>query len=849
MTGAISLNDALASAVSVTNLSTGSGDITFHQTGGGAVSFGTVSTSSGGVTLTDDSGDLTVGTSVTTVGSGNIQLTTTTSGNVVLTGTTTAAGQQVTINSVGNINGAGLVTADSLVLTAGAGIGNLTTLETAVSNLAANSGLLNLSLDNTSASLTIGGTGATATVSVAITTSGDLTVNSAVSAGAGSVTLTANNATGSALVLNAPVTGTASVLIQGGAGDDTFTGNSGAIGSSPLTVDGLGGDNTLIINVGTDVVWNLTGANSGNVASGLVAYSNIQNLFGGTGADDFVFGVGGSVGGIIDGQGGSDTLDYSAFATSVTVNFQTGTSTNTGGISNIENFTGGSANDTVAVTPLAVTRTINGGPHGANPPGDSLYFVGIGAGAVSVTTTSVTETGFAAVNYSNIETVVLVSASSADFQGTGGDDTVIVDYQSGSVLGITINGTGFVVDPAGVPLIHIDALGGRDSIVFLGSAGAETFNVQAHAATMTGQSSVQSTFEVVATNVEVDSIGGGGGADSATMHTSSVDDVFVGLPGELTRSTYGALYATDNSFYNVVYNMPVTAVDDSQVGVHFAIIYTSIADDSFVASATSAELSGAGALGQGPFDFTAQSFPNVIAYNDLTNPGNVGGHDATFSTSSVNDIFVGANSTYAELFSAVAGSEFNNIAYFFNSADATNADATAGVTHDAILYSSATTSDTFTATGATASLVGGGATPYSFSVSGFTSVSAFNQAGSTNGTATFTGIGDDDLFVGTETYALMTNGSPADAVLYRNVAYGFSTNTATALAGSQHTQASLLDSSGNNVFFGRNSQGSLLNNTVNNFHQVVAYSINGGVDTVDIANLDYIFIKIGNWAN
>ena len=58
--------------------------------------------------------------------SANITLTTTTSGNVILTGTTMAAGDTVTINSVGSINGAGLVTANTVDLNAVTGIGNTT---------------------------------------------------------------------------------------------------------------------------------------------------------------------------------------------------------------------------------------------------------------------------------------------------------------------------------------------------------------------------------------------------------------------------------------------------------------------------------------------------------------------------------------------------------------------------------------------------------------------------------------------------------------------------------------------------------------------------------------------------
>ena len=45
------------------------------------------------------------------------------------------------------------------------------------------------------------------------------------------------------------------------------------------------------------------------------SFQNIQNLLGGTGADNFVFAAGGSVAGVIDGGAGIDGLDFSAEAT------------------------------------------------------------------------------------------------------------------------------------------------------------------------------------------------------------------------------------------------------------------------------------------------------------------------------------------------------------------------------------------------------------------------------------------------------------------------------------------------------------------------------------------------------
>src|SRR5438094_737071 len=116
-------NNSNDGATTLSPLTTGAGTITFDQSGGGAVSYTTATTTNGSIVLTSDSANLTVGKSVNAGGAGSdVPLTTTTAGNVILTGTTTAA-DQVTVNSVGSVNGAGLVTALVVDLNAVTGIG------------------------------------------------------------------------------------------------------------------------------------------------------------------------------------------------------------------------------------------------------------------------------------------------------------------------------------------------------------------------------------------------------------------------------------------------------------------------------------------------------------------------------------------------------------------------------------------------------------------------------------------------------------------------------------------------------------------------------------------------------
>ena len=95
-----------------------------------------------------------------------------------------------------------------------------------------------------------------------------------------------------------------------------------------------------------DNTWTITGQNTGSVISSLLAngvtFSGAAYLHGGNGADTFVFADGAGVDGTIDGGGGTNTLDYSNYSSSVLVDLQTGFATGVGGgIANIQNVTGG----------------------------------------------------------------------------------------------------------------------------------------------------------------------------------------------------------------------------------------------------------------------------------------------------------------------------------------------------------------------------------------------------------------------------------------------------------------------------------------------------------------------------
>ncbi|MEZ5126791.1 MAG: PxKF domain-containing protein [Thermoleophilia bacterium] len=113
---------------------------------------------------------------------------------------------------------------------------------------------------------------------------------------------------------------------------------------------------------GATTTWALTAANAGTVSvSGYngIAFSGIGTLYGGDGDDTFVVATASS-GVRIDGGAGANTLDYSAYATAVTVNLGALTATATSGIGNIQNIIGGAGND--ILTGDALDNVVTGGP-------------------------------------------------------------------------------------------------------------------------------------------------------------------------------------------------------------------------------------------------------------------------------------------------------------------------------------------------------------------------------------------------------------------------------------------------------------------------------------------------------
>jgi Ca2+-binding RTX toxin-like protein len=146
--------------------------------------------------------------------------------------------------------------------------------------------------------------------------------------------------------------------IIGGAGDDHyhFVENWAELKISELA--GNGTDTLNFSSLTTDLNFTLYQNESLSVVSDSSVLSNLENfenLSGGSGDDLFRFDDGAVLSGTIDGYGGSNTLDYSGYTSSVDVDLTTGTATGTSGVSNVDHLLGGSGDDTLVGNPNANT--------------------------------------------------------------------------------------------------------------------------------------------------------------------------------------------------------------------------------------------------------------------------------------------------------------------------------------------------------------------------------------------------------------------------------------------------------------------------------------------------------------
>lgn len=293
--GNIDINNALATAVDANSLTTGTGTITFDQTGGGALTVTNATTTDGTINVNVDAANLTA-TNVVAGGTGNVNLNTTTSGDILLD-VVTADGNTATVTSAGAINGVdntNITTANTIDFNAATGIGNTEALNTAASFISADSTNGNIDINNALAtavdatSLTTG----TGTINFDQTGGGALTVTNATT-GAGNITVT--NAGANINAVNV-VAGTAAaadgdVNITTTTTGDINAGNVSALADTATlnaagAIRGVTDDNTADVSAGTINLNAAVGGISGAAGAGALDVAATTALNADTAAGD-----------------------------------------------------------------------------------------------------------------------------------------------------------------------------------------------------------------------------------------------------------------------------------------------------------------------------------------------------------------------------------------------------------------------------------------------------------------------------------------------------------------------------------------------------------------------------------
>ncbi len=255
-----------------------------------------------------------------------------------------------------------------------------------------------------------------------------------------------------AFTLTAAVTGT----INGGAGDDTFAVNGVNVGSldggadsdrvtlgpgataGTLTGGAGGADNDTLEAVANPNAWSVTATDAGTLNG--VAFSEFENLTGGSGADTFALTA--AITGTVAGGSGNDTLASGDGTNAWTVTALDVGTLNATAFSQIENLsggagadgfaftapvsgavTGGAGNDTFAINGVNLT-SLDGGADSDTvmlTPGSAVTTLSGGAGGIDADTLAMT-TGTNAWTVTGFDVGVLNANFFTEFEAlTGGD--------------------------------------------------------------------------------------------------------------------------------------------------------------------------------------------------------------------------------------------------------------------------------------------------------------------------------------------------------------------------------------------------------------------------------------------
>jgi Ca2+-binding RTX toxin-like protein len=218
---------------------------------------------------------------------------------------------------------------------------------------------------------------------------------------------------------------------------------TGGVSANSFSIDGWSGTATLNGGAGLDVLfaantpntWNITSNDAGGINTN-ITFNSIENLTGGSAADEFVFSNGVTIAGTVNGGLGADTLNLTASSADSIWNITAGNAGNVNGIAftTIENLTGGTGVDQFNLSNGAgVSGAIEGGAGLAagqevgNFLNYSAYTTSV---TVNLTTGSATGIGLGVSHITHVfggsaADTLTGNAANNIFIGNGGNDTLI----------------------------------------------------------------------------------------------------------------------------------------------------------------------------------------------------------------------------------------------------------------------------------------------------------------------------------------------------------------------------------------------------------------------------------------
>ncbi len=161
---------------------------------------------------------------------------------------------------------------------------------------------------------------------------------------------------------------------------------------------------------------------------------------------------------------------------------------------------------------------------------------------------------FVANTFVNAELCSNLGSRCTPIRGTSGDDDIRIERLSDGRLFVTINNTPITLIEPDAQYVMLDALGGQDSVTFIGNAETESIRVTASQLAVTTLNQSIGVFNAEQIRVE-----GGGGNDTAELRDTSD-------PSQLTASGNSVVLTTTNNRRIEVVDIDnvqaISAVDD-----------------------------------------------------------------------------------------------------------------------------------------------------------------------------------------------------------------------------------------------------------------------------------------------